>query len=389
MKVIRLKSIDIFRALTMLLMIFVNDLWTLTDIPGWLEHKAAHEDGMGLADVVFPAFLFIVGLSIPWAIEARMDKGHSRIMILKHLVERSFALLVMGVFMVNLEHISASRLPIDRNYWQILMTLAFFMIWNNYRGKVLGKIPPNVVKGAGVCLLILLAVIYRGGPAEDPHWMKTYWWGILGLIGWAYLVNAILYLGFRNRLGWMVLVTVVFYLLNVNEFISPFNFSLRIVVSASNHASVMTGMLVTMILIKLKGKDRMNYLVPVLAGVALLLFLFGFGTRPVWGISKIQATPSWTAICAGISTVCFAILHILADRWKLTRWAGIIAPAGYSTLTCYLIPYYAYAVIALAGIQLPVMFLTGLAGLTKSLLFSLLIVLVTGWLARFRISLKI
>ncbi|MBE9517842.1 MAG: DUF1624 domain-containing protein, partial [Bacteroidetes bacterium] len=58
----RLKSIDILRALTMLLMIFVNDLWSLTDIPAWLEHKAANEDGMGLADVVFPAFLLIVGL---------------------------------------------------------------------------------------------------------------------------------------------------------------------------------------------------------------------------------------------------------------------------------------------------------------------------------------
>jgi heparan-alpha-glucosaminide N-acetyltransferase len=389
MKVTRLKSIDIFRALTMLLMIFVNDLWTLSDIPGWLEHKAAHEDGMGLADVVFPAFLFIVGLSIPWAMEARMDKGHSQIRILKHIIERTFALLVMGVFMVNLENINASQLPFDKSYWQILMALAFFMIWNNYRGKVLGKIPPNVVKVAGACILIFLAVIYKGGPAEDPHWMRTYWWGILGLIGWGYLVNALLYLGLRHRLGWMVLVTLVFYLLNVNEFISPFDFSLRIVVSASNHASVMTGMLVTMILIKLKRNDRMRYLLPVLAGVALLLFLFGFAARPLWGISKIRATPSWTAICAGISTVGFIILHIVADRWRVTRWAGIIAPAGYSTLTCYLIPYYAYAIVALAGIQLPVMFLTGLAGLTKSLLFSLLIIMITGWLARFRISLKI
>jgi heparan-alpha-glucosaminide N-acetyltransferase len=389
MKVTRLKSIDIFRALTMLLMIFVNDLWTLSDIPGWLEHKAAHEDGMGLADVVFPAFLFIVGLSIPWAMEARMDKGHSQIRILKHIIERTFALLVMGVFMVNLENINASQLPFDKSYWQILMSLAFFMIWNNYRGKVLGKIPPNVVKVAGACILIFLAVIYKGGPAEDPHWMRTYWWGILGLIGWGYLVNALLYLGLRHRLGWMVLVTLVFYLLNVNEFISPFDFSLRIVVSASNHASVMTGMLVTMILIKLKRNDRMRYLLPVLAGVALLLFLFGFAARPLWGISKIRATPSWTAICAGISTAGFIILHIVADRWRVTRWAGIIAPAGYSTLTCYLIPYYAYAIVALAGIQLPVMFLTGLAGLTKSLLFSLLIIMITGWLARFRISLKI
>ncbi len=67
----RLSSIDIFRALTMFLMIFVNDLWTLRDIPGWLEHTAADEDGMGLADVVFPVFLFIVGLSIPFAIKSK------------------------------------------------------------------------------------------------------------------------------------------------------------------------------------------------------------------------------------------------------------------------------------------------------------------------------
>ena len=389
MKVSRFHSIDILRALTMLLMIFVNDLWTLTDIPGWLEHKAANEDGLGLADVVFPAFLFIVGLSIPWAIEARINKGHSRIRILKHIAERSIALLIMGVFMVNLENINASELPINKSYWQILMTLGFFMIWNNYRGKVLGKIPPNVVKIAGACILIFLAVIYKGGSADNVHWMKTYWWGILGLIGWGYLVNALLYLGLRHRLGWMILVTIFFYLLNVNEFISPFGFNMKIVVSASNHVSVMTGMLVTIILINLRDKRHMRYLLPVLVGLSLMLIIFGFITRPLWGISKIMATPSWTATCAGIATASFAILHIIADRMKFTRWADIIAPAGNSTLTCYLIPYYAYAIFALAGLQLPGMLIAGLPGLIKSLVFSLVIIMVTGWLGKFRISLKI
>ena len=46
----------------MVLMIFVNDLWSLKNIPGWLEHVAPGVDGIGLADVVFPAFLFIVAL---------------------------------------------------------------------------------------------------------------------------------------------------------------------------------------------------------------------------------------------------------------------------------------------------------------------------------------
>ncbi|MEE9463908.1 MAG: hypothetical protein V3V53_18880, partial [Bacteroidales bacterium] len=112
-------------------------------------------------------------------------------------------------------------------------------------------------------------------------------------------------------------------------------------------------------------------------------------TRPIWGISKIQTTPSWAAICAGISTACFIILHIVSDRMKITRWADIIAPAGNSTLTCYLIPYYAYAIFALVSLQLPAMLLTGVAGLIKSLVFSLLIILVTGWLGKIKISLKI
>ena len=55
----RIASIDILRALTMVLMIFVNDLWSLTNIPDWLGHVERGVDGMGLADTVFPAFLFI------------------------------------------------------------------------------------------------------------------------------------------------------------------------------------------------------------------------------------------------------------------------------------------------------------------------------------------
>ena len=81
----RVAAIDIFRALTMFLMIFVNDLWTLHDIPEWLLHAKADEDKMGLSDWVFPGFLFIVGLSIPFAITARKKKGDSGLLILKHI----------------------------------------------------------------------------------------------------------------------------------------------------------------------------------------------------------------------------------------------------------------------------------------------------------------
>ena len=62
----RIMSIDIMRGLTLFLMLFVNDLYE-PGVPYWLVHTKADVDGMGLADWVFPGFLFMVGMSVPYA----------------------------------------------------------------------------------------------------------------------------------------------------------------------------------------------------------------------------------------------------------------------------------------------------------------------------------
>ena len=98
----RVASIDVFRAFTMLCMVYVNDLWSLLNVPYWLDHAAMKEDFLGFSDVVFPAFLFAIGLSIPFAIENRIAKGEVQWKTFIHILFRTFALLVMGVFMVNI-----------------------------------------------------------------------------------------------------------------------------------------------------------------------------------------------------------------------------------------------------------------------------------------------
>src|SRR5450432_3766765 len=118
--ILRIASIDILRALTMLLMIFVNDLGTLHGIPGWLEHVKRGADGMGLADVVFPAFLFIVGLSLPFAVDNRRKKGDTEWQLVKHVLARTFALLVMGVFFVNGETINILATGMPAYLWDTL-----------------------------------------------------------------------------------------------------------------------------------------------------------------------------------------------------------------------------------------------------------------------------
>ncbi len=390
---VRIASVDIFRALTMLLMIFVNDLWSLHDIPQWLEHTQADYDGMGLADVVFPAFLFIVGLSVPFAIKGRISRGETAGKISLHILSRSLALITMGFFHVNLGNMQPGLMPLSRQVYEIIMTVAFFLIWNIYPGNggVLG-ISSRWLRIMGIAALIMLASLYKGGSMENPVWMRPYWWGILGLIGWAYLVSAFIYLFFRNILWLLALFLLLFCLLNVWEFSSLFGIlpKFRLIISASNYSLVLCGIFASAIFQKFTSREKWEWkYAGILILLAVVCILFGFWVRPLGGISKIKATPSWTAICAGISFAVYGILFIMADKYRITRWAGIIAPAGRSTLTCYLIPYVVYPVMTLVGWKWPEALTSGIPGLIKTLVFAWIIVWITGLLEKIHVKLKI
>lgn len=178
-------------------MIFVNDLWSLTNIPGWLLHTTADQDGMGLSDVIFPAFLFIVGMSIPFAINSRKKKGDTSGQIVLHILSRGAALLVMGVFLVNGENLNSAASGMSRSLYYTLCCTSFILIWNAYPSTT----KPGFIwtaRIAGVVTLVILAFQVRGG--EQGVGFTTYWWGILGLIGWSYLVCSLIYAFLGNSL---------------------------------------------------------------------------------------------------------------------------------------------------------------------------------------------
>jgi predicted acyltransferase len=390
----RLASIDVFRALTMLLMIFVNDLGTLTNIPLWLEHTKAAEDGMGLADSVFPTFLFIVGLSIPFAIGNRWSKGASQNNILGHILVRAFALLAMGFFHVNLENYNNEAAMLPKTVWEILLTISFFLIWLDYPAT-LSKQKKGWLQGAGIMILIFLSIVFKGGENGHVVWLRPYWWGILGLIGWSYLLSALIFLYSKGKLPILIGAFVFFTLFNIAakagwlHILQPIKPYIWITGDGSLPSLTMAGIIAAVLYAELaeKGKYKVCFIVLLLLGVVMLAG--GFAIRPLAGISKIRATPSWVMICTGISLLLFTALIWLVDRKNKKQWFAIIKPAGTSTLTAYLLPYIYYPLYHLAGISLPAFLVTGGVGLIKSIVFALLIILLTGMLEKWRIRLKI
>ncbi|XP_014244708.1 heparan-alpha-glucosaminide N-acetyltransferase-like [Cimex lectularius] len=90
----RLASLDAFRGMCIVLMIFVNDGsggYEIIDHTTW--------NGLHLADVLFPWFLWIMGVCIPISIKSQIKRKVRRWKILTTIVQRSLILFILGLML--------------------------------------------------------------------------------------------------------------------------------------------------------------------------------------------------------------------------------------------------------------------------------------------------
>ncbi len=139
-------------------MVFVNYIAGMKAIPFFLRHAAADQDVFTLTDVVFPGFLFIMGVSIPLALARRKADGTKTPALLGHVIVRTLALLFLGVLLVNEDRFSAAATGIGKDLWYFLATLAVFALWAVFPqgGRRLEKTPPPRPEDR------------RGGPPRGP-----------------------------------------------------------------------------------------------------------------------------------------------------------------------------------------------------------------------------
>lgn len=385
----RIASIDVYRALTMFFMIFVNDLFTVTGVPHWLEHAASNEDMLGFSDIVFPSFLFILGMSIPLAIEIRKKKGDSKIEMIKHIFIRSAALLLMGMFTVNTEYGVSESIGINRSVYILIMLLGFFLVWNIYP-KTENKKKLNLYSGLkiiGIIILAILAFIYRDPNGEI---FQSRWWGILGLIGWTYLLCALIYLFLGQKRTYLIIALFIFIILCIagsNHWLGFFN---NIIPgNGCFHAFTMCGMLVSLLFNQSKSEMSVKNKMILSTAMGIVFLLAAYISHYFWIISKIQATPTWLFLCSGISILFYVFMYWFVDMQNKAALFNFIKPAGTATLTCYLIPYLLYSIFTLTSFSLPEQLLTSPIGLVKCIIFAFVTIGITALLGKAGVKLKI
>jgi heparan-alpha-glucosaminide N-acetyltransferase len=388
----RILSIDAFRGITILVMIFVNELAGMRDISPWMKHMPANADAMSFVDMVFPAFLFIVGMSIPFAINSRLAKGDNILQLQQHILFRTLGLLVLGFFMVNAEAgYSKEDMSISINLWALLFFVAVVLIWKVHYST--NKTIVNILKAFGFIMLIILAFIYK---REDGGHITPQWWGILGLIGWAYLYSCIFYQLFKGNkilLILMIGVCIAFYCLGQLPEVRE-SVWLHWISAQSGNADLtsitLSGVVVSLIFFdEAKPVTMQNRFIRSFI-FAALLFIAGYLLRPYYKISKIHGTPTWCLYCAASSTLIFAFLYWLIDRKNIKGWTTFFKPAGSNPLLTYIIPDIIFYLIAWMGIFLfPKSLSYGLPGILWSAFFAVTVMGIVIVLNKMKIRLQL
>jgi predicted acyltransferase len=346
--------------------------------------------------MVFPFFLFIVGLSLPLAVRHRLKKTPSLPPLWMHVALRTASLMTLGLILANADDGDGSRMLLSPAVWAIVALIGAALFLNEY-GK--SERYASLIRGLRILGLVLVAAMfamYRHTPNPGhSSWIDFSYPEILGLIGYSYLAVCILYIPTRRwvwaPLGWF-LVLMAFNTLTAAKWLTvmdrlpywfwPF--------SNGAMAGIMFAGIVTSVIFL--GAHRWQALrqktvLGLTFGAAALIA--GWVLTPL-GISKIRATPTWSFYSIGAAVLLFTALYWICDVKGKTGWAFFVRPAGSNTLTTYLLPDFWYYILTAAGVHyFDTHFTMGMPGAVRCAVFTAFILAISALLTRCKVRLHL
>ena len=174
----RLISLDVLRGVTIAFMIMVNNnggsgSW------GCMNH--AKWNGLTATDLVFPAFVFVVGASIAYAFDARIARGATRAQLARHTVQRAATLFLLGIVVNGFTFFSLAHLRVYGVLQRIALCyllVGLFYLWDK---RISTKVAALVVSLVGYWILLRWVPVPGAGmPGRDIPFMDQ----SLNLVSW-------------------------------------------------------------------------------------------------------------------------------------------------------------------------------------------------------------
>ncbi len=169
----RLQSLDVFRGLTIAAMLLVNNPGTWEHVYPPLEHAVWH--GWTPTDLVFPFFLFIVGVATALSLGRLAEAGESRPTLFRKALVRAAIIFALGLVLQGFPHYDLPHLRIPGVLQRIAIAYlitATLVLLTGVRGQVLTL--AGLLVGYWT-LLTLVPVPGVGRPALEPDMNISNW----------------------------------------------------------------------------------------------------------------------------------------------------------------------------------------------------------------------
>jgi heparan-alpha-glucosaminide N-acetyltransferase len=346
-------AVDAYRGLVMLLM--MAEVLELSRVSAayptslfWriLAFNQTHVEwfGCSLHDTIQPGFSFLVGVALPYSIASRMAKGTRFADLLWHALWRSFALVVLGVFLRSMDH-SMTYFTFEDTLSQIGFGYPFLFLLGYGSSKAQSLKWVWTSLGCILFAYWLAWALYPAAPANfnwpsvgvssawntqhnftgfAAHWNKNYNFGnrfdqwFLNLFPrehpFVYNEGGYLTLSFIPTLGTMILGLIAGRWLRESR-------------SGESRTSVESRPLVPMSKLLLAG----------VSGIVLGLVLHYSHIGPV--VKRIW-TPSWTIFSGGICFLFLAAFSWVVEVKGFKKWAFPLVVVGMNSIVAYCIAHF-------------------------------------------------
>ena len=295
----RLLSLDIFRGMTMAGMILVNN-------PGYFRADYytpimhANWNGWTPTDLIFPFFLFIVGVSMTFSFAKRLELGESKKKIIFQVIKRALLLFLLGLIINGFPKFDLSTIRYMGILPRIALCYAFCaVIFFNFKWK------GQIIIASSILVLYFIIMVYIPIPGQGVGILET-----PGL-SWAQYIDNLLLKGHMQQ---------------------PDFESKGILSTFPSLVITLLGILAGQYL----RTDRTNYeKMTHLYFYGFMGLIIGLIWNEWFPINQSLWTSSLVVFSSGMAVICFASCYFLADIKKITRWSRPFVIFGTNALAAY------------------------------------------------------
>ena len=280
----RLVSIDAFRGLTVAAMILVNNPGSWSFVYAPLRHADWH--GWTPTDLIFPFFLFIVGMSLALSYSRRKEEGRPAGSLYAKIVRRSAAIFLLGLVLHLFPRFHFATMRIPGVLQRIAVCFLFgALIYLNT------KVKSRILISAGILIGYWALLTFVPVPGYGP--------GVLDLKG--------------NLCGFVDLKLLAGHIYKPD--FDPEGL-------LSTLPAIVTVLLGTLAGDGLRRpKTNVRKLTGMIAA-GIVLTAAGLLLHPLFPINKQLWTSTFVIFSAGMALLAFGVCFLLIEIWNLRKWAA-------------------------------------------------------------------